>query len=385
MARHTRGGLLTSEPSNPRKASSALRDVCYEDRLAAAKRLIRMLAPFIALFNALLIIPDMLLLAEDSARLGIVALRICFTLLMAGMFLFADRFKRFSSYALAATGCEALGVLIFLHVYNQYETPDFFIQTLGLLTLILVIFLVPNRIGAMISLSVLAASFYLLIAMLHPSVPSPMWAVAAGVYLAVDIVISALFAYNTEKHALEEFKAKREMLRMSTIDHLTLIPNRFKLEDEAEKWMDFCRRHHLPLSVIFLDVDELKDVNDRHGHLAGDSVLSGIAALILSECRREDVVARWGGDEFAVLLPCIPYLSAVRFAERIRKAIEGFTFCHNVRTTCSLGVVAMNAGETFSDMIQAADKLMYEAKRRQKNTVAWRHDGAPAPADPSSS
>ncbi len=137
-----------------------------------------------------------------------------------------------------------------------------------------------------------------------------------------------------------------EVYRLTTVDALTQVFNRRYFEDSIAREVSRCRRHHRPLSLILIDVDRFKAVNDEHGHLGGDEVLKHLAASILRQTRREDILARYGGEEFALLLPEVSLEGAVALAEKIRRQVEQSVVTvpkSKVRVTISLGVAQLQA------------------------------------------
>ncbi len=130
---------------------------------------------------------------------------------------------------------------------------------------------------------------------------------------------------------------------------------------------------NLPLSILVLDVDDFKAINDRHGHITGDSVLRALAGLCRSVLRRSDVLARYGGEEFVVLLPETTKDQAVNIAERIRQAaieIRPAGLSGDAKLTLSLGVAGKSSASCeIYTLIDQADQAMLEAKRQGKNRV----------------
>src|ERR1043166_3853535 len=140
------------------------------------------------------------------------------------------------------------------------------------------------------------------------------------------------------------------------------------------------RRHAHPFTVAFLDVDDFKQVNDRHGHSAGDRLLKAVADTIRQSLRAVDSVARLGGDEFAVLMPETGEAAAQVVIRRVRRQLMEVARREGLPVTFSVGVVTWDAAPTSVDeMLRAADSLMYTAKRLGKNTV--RHVVSTAPAN----
>ena len=139
-------------------------------------------------------------------------------------------------------------------------------------------------------------------------------------------------------------------------------------------------RHGFPMSFMMLDVDHFKSYNDQYGHPAGDGALKLVANVIRDTLRGADVAARFGGEEFAILLPQTTGEEAVMIAERIRHNIEHAKFPHR-RVTASIGVASCSAELCVSaDLVSAADKALYEAKRQGRNRVLVFEDSSDAGA-----
>jgi diguanylate cyclase (GGDEF)-like protein len=136
------------------------------------------------------------------------------------------------------------------------------------------------------------------------------------------------------------------------------------------------RRYGRPLSVAMIDIDHFKGLNDRHGHLAGDRVLAGVASAIQRLCRESDVAARYGGEEFAVALPETPIEGALHWAEKIRRAIaEGALGAEPI--TVSVGIAALDAdAPTPRRLVDAADRQLYRAKALGRDRVCAPDEGA---------
>lgn len=164
--------------------------------------------------------------------------------------------------------------------------------------------------------------------------------------------------------------------RSADTDFLTGLPNRRALEAALAREAEIAQRYRQELSLLLIDADYFKRVNDTHGHDAGDAVLREIASVVRRECRQCDFPSRWGGEEFVLLLPGTDLASAFIFAERIRLGMAGHEFPFVGRQTISIGVSAFR-GEV-SGMIAEADSALYQAKRegRNKTVVAAGPDGS---------
>jgi diguanylate cyclase (GGDEF)-like protein len=159
--------------------------------------------------------------------------------------------------------------------------------------------------------------------------------------------------------------------RKAMIDGLTGLWNRTYLDSRLEAEVAHARRTGRSVSCIMLDVDHFKSINDRYGHPFGDEVLRMISVALGASCRSEDVVCRYGGEEFAVLLPNTNAVAASELAERLRRAIEGEAMKFKgqvVKVTSSFGVSELS-DDTATRVIESADKALYDAKQSGRNRV----------------
>jgi two-component system cell cycle response regulator len=171
-----------------------------------------------------------------------------------------------------------------------------------------------------------------------------------------------------------EAEYHEEIYRLTIIDGLTEIHNKRYLLDFLERELARSQRHGCPVSLVLFDIDRFKRINDDRGHLAGDYVLRELAACIKTGVRREELLARYGGEEFALVLPDTSCAEAIRFAERIRAAVEGHPFEYDGErfpVTVSLGTATTPGNETCTsqELIQQADKALYRAKNAGRNRV----------------
>jgi diguanylate cyclase (GGDEF)-like protein/PAS domain S-box-containing protein len=161
-----------------------------------------------------------------------------------------------------------------------------------------------------------------------------------------------------------------DMLReKAMIDRLTGAYNRGQVEELLDQEVERAQRYGRPLAVAMLDIDHFKQFNDRHGHPAGDAVLSGFAGLILARLRSSDALGRWGGEEFVLVLPETGAAAANKLAETLRARVEAAPLAESATVTASFGVAALCEGEDRKALIARADAALYAAKRAGRNTV----------------
>jgi len=166
--------------------------------------------------------------------------------------------------------------------------------------------------------------------------------------------------------------AEAEMARTARQDYLTGCLNRLGFMERAYQELSRVRRSGAALSLIVMDLDRFKRINDSHGHQGGDTVLADLLSALGDSLRAHDVFGRVGGEEFFILLPETPIGEAAAVAERLRKALEGHAFLCNRRTvqvTASLGCAALRADDDLDRLIQRADRRMYLAKNAGRNRV----------------
>jgi diguanylate cyclase (GGDEF)-like protein len=162
--------------------------------------------------------------------------------------------------------------------------------------------------------------------------------------------------------------------RNATTDALTGLHNRHAMEESFPREVSRCRQNGQPVSLIMIDVDQFKTFNDLFGHVAGDRVLTAVANILQKQFRPRDLLVRFGGDEFAVLLPGIGVQEALAIAERVLQSVSGSTGDSNdsliqVPVEVSMGIAELEPEGDFESLLRSADAALYRAKDAGRNTV----------------
>ncbi len=186
--------------------------------------------------------------------------------------------------------------------------------------------------------------------------------------LVEDATDAFVYQQQLSKTLLDLEQANRQ-------DGLTKVSNRRHWETQLKLELQRAQRYQHPLSLILFDLDKFKELNDRYGHLGGDFVLVELASLIDSLLRDSDLLGRYGGEEFGIILPDTPEAGAKEVAERICKAVADYPMLFNqqtIRTSLSMGVVEFSPKEhqIHDDLIRCADMALYQAKRNGRNQVS---------------
>jgi diguanylate cyclase (GGDEF)-like protein len=165
---------------------------------------------------------------------------------------------------------------------------------------------------------------------------------------------------------LRAFRWTEEQASEARIDALTGLANRRALEEILAAEISRAQRFAHQLAVVLLDLDRFKEINDSFGHAAGDVMLRAVSRLLTSLARQGDTVARWGGEEFVVVLPETDLAGAQRFAERLRRTIEAHAV-GEMKTSASCGVATMLPEDNVEELLGAADQALYQAKSNGRN------------------
>jgi diguanylate cyclase (GGDEF)-like protein/PAS domain S-box-containing protein len=179
--------------------------------------------------------------------------------------------------------------------------------------------------------------------------------------------VSHLLGYLSDITELKEYEKRLELL--SQTDQLTQIKNRLYLDEVLHQQYARFIRSKEDCSIILIDIDFFKRVNDEHGHIVGDKVLIEFANILRENIRESDVVGRWGGEEFLIILPHTSCYQAKAFAAKLREVISSYDFTKVAQVTASFGIASFCENKTITDILNEADEALYRSKENGRNQI----------------
>ncbi len=186
-------------------------------------------------------------------------------------------------------------------------------------------------------------------------------------FIAVSIALCVIGIFVFRQFEMGKYHQK--LLKMATTDPLTGLANRIRLDEKLSEYHQFYDRTQRPFSVMIIDLDFFKRVNDTYGHLVGDKVLVALARLLTENIRTIDMAGRWGGEEFLIICPETDIEGAKALAQKIRSAIREYDFPHIHTLTCSFGVSQSREGDRIESIVGRADSALYRAKEEGRNRI----------------
>jgi polar amino acid transport system substrate-binding protein len=179
------------------------------------------------------------------------------------------------------------------------------------------------------------------------------------------VIIISVFLYRQ----FEMGKYNQKLLKMAITDPLTKLPNRIKLDEKLLECFTFYQRIQRPFSIIIMDLDNFKRVNDTYGHMVGDKTLVALASLLRTTVRDIDIVGRWGGEEFMIICPETDKAGAYHVAYKIQSTINGYDFEAIHTLTSSFGISEFGKDDYVDGAVKRADEALYEAKEAGRNRI----------------
>lgn len=332
---------------------------------------LKSLGPVVLIFGIIFMLfalPDFFVLGESVNFIAILAIRSFVLILSIFLFYYTRTLKSNTNMALLITAYELLIVLGFLYIAFIYNKLTLLLY-LSVMAMIVAIYIIPNRIRYAQSLSLILSLFSLILGAGKIDEMNSTLLLSLIGYNLMILIFCNIGAYLTNYYKRRQYVDSKELHRISITDPLTGIYNRLKFSEEITKWTNYSHQNEPSLSLVLLDVDNFKSVNDRFGHLVGDKVLQQITSTISQIIRSTDIFARWGGEEFILLLPRTNEDSALKIVEKIRLALHGSNFLEVGNVTCSFGLVSLKENESAESLINRADKLLYRVKGLGKNAI----------------
>lgn len=316
----------------------------------------------------LFIFIDYLRVDSPSALLLILINRTLVCLLLFVLYIVLHQSKNYLIFNPLYGAVEILGGASFLWTCSLYNKPNFLIQSLGLIMLVMIVYMLPNLwIGKVVTSVAIVAGFFIYGGLMMQPLTTNEFA-AGIVFVTLILIIRAVGSYNNEHQRRLLFIESRKLGMLSKTDPMTGAYNRASLSLHIQERMERCRLEGNSLTLIILDIDDFKKINDHYGHLMGDKVLIDIVELVRSRLQNTDLLFRWGGEEFIVLLHA-PLAQAEMIAENCRKKITEIVYEGGLGVSCSFGLTEYREGDNMDTILARADQKLYLAKANGKNRV----------------
>ncbi len=335
------------------------------------KRYVRFIGPVALVFGIiymLFIVSDYFAIKNPFSFSIILVTRIVVLAISVILYLTVNKIANYTKLTYFITAYESLAIIAFLIIIYQYENLTY-LSFFSIMALTLALYITPNRLILTQIISILLCLFFFTFPARNiAGVETPIL-LRILAYDLILIIYCNIGAYMTNLYKRRQFADSKELLRLSVIDPLTGIYNRAKFDEELNRWISYCNRYEDPLCLIIFDIDNFKRINDTFGHIIGDVVIQNIAATIKNSIRNTDVFARWGGEEFVILLPNTGIQQAMDLAERLRICIQKRKYDKVGNITCSFGLTALKEDDDEQTFMKRVDKFLYEAKSLGKNIV----------------
>jgi two-component system cell cycle response regulator len=295
-------------------------------------------------------------------RILFLAVSILFSFLLGNV-------KKPANYYLSITAYEITGAFFLMWTFFLNETPVFMIQYLNILILLLLVFIIPNRTVYTVTAALGISLCFHLFSSINGMAINDREFIAAVVHSGLIIVLFSMYSLLVNRYKRINYLENKVLRRLSSRDALTGIYNRQRFEEELRRAIKHAQRYGTQLSLVLFDIDNFKAVNDGYGHLVGDKVLVEFVSIVGTEIRETDFFARWGGEEFALILPGADKRDATLLANRLRDRICS-TYINPVgQITCSFGIDSYRQGDDCETLFKRVDRLMYIAKQAGKDQV----------------
>jgi diguanylate cyclase (GGDEF)-like protein len=340
-----------------------------ESELASMRRPLSILIPILGCAFACFSLPDLLVLGR-GANFAVAAIARAIFFLACAIAAFRLRSTtRMAETRRLVTLVSVCGSIAFSVILFLYRNENYYLQAMSVLIMIPALFLMPNSLALSCGLSVLiAASGLICLPFLESRIQLREMS-AIVVYYVLALGIGLVAAWRTAHARRLEFSRTEELERISGTDPLTGLANRRAFEKYLDALLEGEGFGAGNSALGVLDLDNLKPVNDRYGHEAGDRVLRETAASLKSVVGDSGLAARWGGDEMVFCIRNARMEEAQAIAQRIRRAFESKAFGQGISVTASIGLTALCGGDDSRTAFSRADLALYRAKQSGRNRV----------------
>jgi diguanylate cyclase (GGDEF)-like protein len=332
-------------------------------------RVSRYITVIFSFTNLLYVILDYLFLEYSSLSVIIyysLLPRIVILLAAVAVFLLAGKLKNVKYSVSIIVSFAVFMYIVHIFMAIHFAPVNMLYEVFDVVLMTTCLFILPNRWIVNLCVSfVLVVLFFMTVPLTIPTIDIGS-RIMTTVYLFWHSVVISILMYKINIHKRLHYSKEAQLEKMINIDHLTKTHNRIScdliLEGLCKVGRDF--------SVVIFDIDDFKKVNDTYGHLVGDNVIIDIVNAVRKAVRKDDIVVRWGGEEFLVIMPNTRLAEATESAQRLKECISLIKHAKiNHHITCSFGVTGFLPGDTIKLIINRADQLLYLAKEYGKNRV----------------
>lgn len=283
-------------------------------------------------------------------------------------FLVISRSKKPGMISAAITLFPPILVVAYIYILAQQSAQGFLNQAMAIMVVLFCTTLLPVRWINIVVMDVFISAFFVLYSTSYITDAKGSDYAEVSIYLALTLVFTIIVQFRQNCARREKYLWGKQLERQAVTDKLTGVYNRLWLDRTLSDWC--AGRGNLDsFSVVLMDIDDFKTINDTYGHLVGDEVLVEGVNIIKKSVRATDYLARWGGEEFVLLLSGVDMDKAIEIAENIRINIEAHEFGEAGRVTFSFGVAAFVEGDTPESLMRKVDKMLYVVKTSGKNRV----------------
>lgn len=348
--------------------SKVLEDEYYEQQINSSKKYIQyiILAVGIAFFAISLY--DYGFNDDINVFIRSTATRVVVLFFSVFSYYFIHKTSHIKLACLAITLFPLVLVLAYIYILAQQSAQGFMSQAMAVMAIVFCTTLLPNRWVNLVTVDIFIVVFFLLFSRTYIITASASDYTEVTIYLVLALIFSVVVVYRSNIVSREKFLWELELKKTSTTDKLTGTYNRLWFDRTFSGWFGG-DENRKKFSLVLMDIDDFKAVNDTYGHLVGDQVLIDIAMVVKNSVRATDMLARWGGEEFVLLLPSAGSEKSGEIAEQIRRNVEEYDFGEAGHITISLGVAACTGDDNIDSLLKKADDMLYAAKHAGKNCV----------------